>query len=257
MEQMQRMVNEFRKAMDLPVSDYPRTLSPEEAKLHIQLIRDEFEKEFVPAFLNQDLVEMYDAGIDVIYYVLGALSNAGLDVEPGFKEVQRGNMSKMDPVTGKAIKAVENDPSGEPVGKVLKGPNYLAPNLHPILNAQFQFGEVDTTVYRVGDLPLTLGEGGPRVGKASVVMDHNGVMTIDAVVEDVDKLPLLEAVSLSDVYIPNDDPLEPDTFDDKEPYSGPAMIAQLQEGVPDHEERPVLTEFDRPILFEKKGDEDE
>ena len=204
MEKWQRMVNEFREAMDLPVSEFPRTLSPEEANLHIQMIRDEFEKEFVPAFLEQDLVEMYDAGIDVIVYVLGAMSNAGFDVDPGMVEVMRSNMSKMDPVTKKAIKAGPNDPSGEPEGKVLKGEAYSPPNLHNIINDQFRFGPEDDTVYRASHIPLTLGEGGPTIGEASVVMDHNGNMKIDALVEDTDVLPQINSFSISDISVPEE-----------------------------------------------------
>ena len=248
MEQFQRMVNDFRKAMDLPISDYPRTLSPQEAELHIQMIRDEFEKEFVKYWMEQNLIEMYDAGIDLIVYVLGAMSHAGFDVEPGFKEIMRSNMSKMNPETGKPIKAGPNEPSGEPEGKVLKGTNYSPPNLHQILNAQFQFGAEDTTVYRVAGLPLTLGEGGPRIGSADLQMDHNGVMEIDAIVEDVDVLPMLGSVSVSDLSVYAEDIVDAEEVQDEpEPYSGPAMIAVPQEGAPNYENRPVVSLEEEPI----------
>lgn len=196
MNEWQRQVNTFRDAMDLPVPETPRTLSPAEAEMHIRMIRDEFEKEFVPAFLNQDLVEMYDAGIDVLVYVIGALSNAGFDIDPGFKEIMRSNMSKMDPETGKAIKAGPNDPSGEPEGKVLKGPNYSPPNLHPIINAQHNYGAEDDTVYRVSHLPLTFGEGGPVIGEASLRMDHNGLVAISGQIDDLEMLPQVGGISI-------------------------------------------------------------
>ena len=48
-----------------------------------------------------------------------------MQIDPGFREVHESNMSKMDPETGKAIKAGPNDPDGQPEGKVLKGPNYF------------------------------------------------------------------------------------------------------------------------------------
>lgn len=237
MNTWQRLVNEFREAMDLPVSEFPRTLSPEEAALHIKMIRDEFEKEFVPAFENQDLVEMYDAGIDMIVYVIGALSNAGFDIDPGFKHVMANNMSKINPATGKPDRAGPDHPT-EPEGKILKPEGYRPVNLHPIINAQFQFGPEDTTVYRTKNLPLTYGEGGPVIGKADVVMDHNGVMTIDAVVEDVDVLPMLEAVSLSDVYVPENPPQEEDvveevelrSFADEPIITIPQILAEPEEG---------------------------
>lgn len=199
MEKLQRMVIEMRNAMGLEVSEEPRTLSPAEANLHIQMIRDEFEKEFVPAFLDQDLVEMYDAGIDVIVYVMGALSNAGFDIEPGFIEVMRGNMSKMDPETGLAIKAGPNDPSGEPEGKVLKGPNYVAPNLHPIINDMYKFGPSDDTVYRTTKTPLTYGVGGETIGECDIRMDHNGLVEISGVIFDPEFLPHIDTMSMTDL----------------------------------------------------------
>lgn len=237
METLQQMVNEFRKAMDLPVSEFPRTLSPEEAKLHIQMIRDEFEKEFVPAFLEQNLLEMYDAGIDVLVYVIGALSNAGLDIEPGFREIHRSNMSKMDPETGKAIKAGPNDPSGEPEGKVLKGPNYSPPNLHPIINEQFNFGWEDKTVYRTSKTPITLGEGGPVIGEGDLHMDNQGNVMMEGVIFDADVLPVVGSLDLS-VYSPSADDevevieiseVELRTYGDNVRYLTRNNIAELQE----------------------------
>ena len=123
----------FRETFGLPVSNTPRALTQAEAELHIKLIREEFEKELVPALLEGDIVEIYDAGIDVIYYVIGMLSNAGMLLEPGFDEVQRSNMSKLDPVTGKAILSRGEELDGAPLGKVLKGPDYYVPDLRRVL----------------------------------------------------------------------------------------------------------------------------
>lgn len=199
MNNWQRMVNDMREAMELPVPEVPRTLSPKEAELHIKMIRDEFEEEFVPAFLNQDLVEMADAGVDVLVYVIGALSNAGFDIDPLFREVMRSNMSKFDPVTGKAIKAGPNDPDGHPEGKVLKGPAYSPPNLAPIINEQYRFGAEDDTVYRTENTPITLGIGGPKIGEGNIHMDHNGNVTMEATLFDLDELPQIGQLSISDV----------------------------------------------------------
>lgn len=126
----------FRETFGLPVSNTPRALTQAEAELHIKLIREEFEKELVPALLEGDIVEIYDAGIDVIYYVIGMLSNAGMLLEPGFDEVQRSNMSKLDPVTGKAILSRGEELDGAPLGKVLKGPDYFVPDFRKLLIAQ-------------------------------------------------------------------------------------------------------------------------
>jgi len=132
---MQQGVELFRTTYNLPVSNTPRALTPEEAALHIRLIRDEFEKELVPALESGDVVEIYDAVLDVNYFLLGLLSNAGMDAEPGFDAVQASNMSKLGE-DGLPIYAVEGDDSGEPAGKVLKGPNYFKPDLATVLRAQ-------------------------------------------------------------------------------------------------------------------------
>jgi len=202
MNNWQRMVNDMREAMELPVPEAPRTLSPKEAELHIKMIRDEFEEEFVPAFLNQDLVEMADAGVDVLVYVIGALSNAGFDIDPLFREVMRSNMSKFDPETGKAIKAGPNDPDGHPEGKVLKGPAYSPPNLAPIINEQYRFGAEDDTVYRTEKTPITLGIGGPKIGEGDIHMDHNGNVTMEATLFELEDLPLIGGLSIIDHYTP-------------------------------------------------------
>jgi len=195
-KEFQDMVNEFREAMDLPVADGPRQLTTEEQELHIKLIRDEFEKELVPAVLANDLVEIYDAGIDVMYFLIGLLSNAGMQIRPGFEEVHRSNMSKMDPETGQAIKAGLNDPSGEPVGKVLKGPNYFVPNLAIILNEQSTYGHDDQAVYKNLKVPLRLGFGGPKIGEGVLNMDHNGEVIFEGVMDNVTTLPVFDALGM-------------------------------------------------------------
>jgi predicted HAD superfamily Cof-like phosphohydrolase len=200
MESWQRSVVRMREAFDLPNSETPRTLSPAEAELHIKMIRDEFEKELVPALMNQDLVEIYDSGIDVIVYVIGMLTNAGFDIDPGFREIMRNNMTKVDPETGKVRRAVANDPSGEPEGKVLKPEGFVPVNLHPIINAQFAFGPEDDTVYRTEKTPITLGIGGPKIGEGDLHMDHNGNMEMQGIIFDLDVLPAVEGMSILGVY---------------------------------------------------------
>lgn len=221
MNSWQQLVIDMRNAMDLPVAEGPRTLSPAEAELHIKMIRDEFEKEFVPAYLEQDLVEMYDAGIDVIVYVIGAMSNAGFDIDPGFREIMRSNMSKFDPETGKAIKAGPNDPSGEPEGKVLKGPAYSPPNLHPIINDQFLYGWEDKSVYRTKATPITLGVGGPKIGEGDIHMDHNGNLEMDGVLFDLEALPAIEGMSILGSYSEPSDEVE--IFPEDSGRTGPVI----------------------------------
>lgn len=69
--------------------------------------------------LDVDLLGVYDAIVDIDYVNTGAAVTFGLDLEAGFNEVHASNMSKF--VDGMALK---ND-----LGKVIKGPNYWAPDL--------------------------------------------------------------------------------------------------------------------------------
>lgn len=123
---IQDKINEFRTTFGLEVAEKPRVLDEKTALMHIQMIRDEFERELVPALLNGDLLGTYDGAVDCIVYLIGLMSDAGLPLEQGIDIVHRSNMSKLDPVTGKAIRATAYHPT-EPEGKVLKGPNFFPP----------------------------------------------------------------------------------------------------------------------------------
>ena len=57
---------------------------------------------------------------DILYVTYGAGHAFGINLDACFDEVQRSNMSKLD-LNGKPIYSQQ--------GKVLKGPNYFAPNL--------------------------------------------------------------------------------------------------------------------------------
>ena len=72
------------------------------------------------AMKAKDLNEVADALTDILYVTYGAGCAYGIDLDKCFKEVQRANMSKL----GKDGKPIYNEK-----GKVMKGPNYSAPNL--------------------------------------------------------------------------------------------------------------------------------
>ena len=88
-------------------------------KLRLDLIKEEL-KELEEAIKNNDLVEVADALTDILYVTYGAGHAFGINLDDCFDEVQKSNMSKLDEY-GKPI--YNSD------GKVLKGPNYFAPNL--------------------------------------------------------------------------------------------------------------------------------
>jgi predicted HAD superfamily Cof-like phosphohydrolase len=68
-----------------------------------------------PALKASLLKEM----VDVLYVTYSFAVTFGLDIDTAFDRVHASNMSKL--VDGKPLKRVD--------GKVLKGPNYAAPNL--------------------------------------------------------------------------------------------------------------------------------
>ena len=88
-------------------------------KLRVSLINEELE-EFKEAIKNNDLKEAADALTDILYVTYGAGYAYGIDLDKCFKEVQRANMSKL----GEDGKPIYNEK-----GKVMKGPNYIEPNL--------------------------------------------------------------------------------------------------------------------------------
>ena len=88
-------------------------------QLRYDLIKEELD-ELSVAIKDKDIVEVADALTDLLYVVYGAGHSFGVDLDKCFAEVQRSNMSKLD----KDGKPIYNDS-----GKVMKGPNYLAPNL--------------------------------------------------------------------------------------------------------------------------------
>jgi predicted HAD superfamily Cof-like phosphohydrolase len=93
-------------------------------QLRIDLIEEEL-NELKEAIKNKDIVEVADALTDILYVTYGAGHSFGVDLDKCFDEVQRSNMSKL----GEDGNPIYNDS-----GKVMKGPNYFAPNLKKIVN---------------------------------------------------------------------------------------------------------------------------
>ena len=73
---------------------------------------------------RRDLVEMFDAVLDIDVVTNGLAIETNMPVVPGLAEVHRGNMSKLDE-NGRPIRSDGTD--GLPLGKIKKGPNYVAP----------------------------------------------------------------------------------------------------------------------------------
>lgn len=121
--QMQQQVREFMKAVGQECPDRPILPKFKVAYLRKDLHREE-QAELESAQLDGDIVEIYDALIDLLYVVVGTANAYGLDLEPGWQEVHRSNMSKI------------HDGHRREDGKWVKGPNYSPANLAPIVQAQ-------------------------------------------------------------------------------------------------------------------------
>jgi predicted HAD superfamily Cof-like phosphohydrolase len=88
-------------------------------QLRLDLIKEEL-NELEEAMIKKDLKEIADALTDILYVTYGAGYAYGINLDKCFKEVQRANMSKL---------GVDGKPIFNEKGKVMKGPNYLAPDL--------------------------------------------------------------------------------------------------------------------------------
>jgi len=128
-------VRNFMEGFDQPIRTTPAFRVPaDELFLRIHLIKEEFQElqdavnvESTSTGLattrpHIELIEALDALTDLLYVVLGTYHTLGLAsyAQDAWRVVHTSNMSKFG-LDGKVIKS--------PAGKVLKGPNYLPPNL--------------------------------------------------------------------------------------------------------------------------------
>lgn len=119
------LVKEFHETYLVPIRTSPDLNVPEK-ELRYELIREELE-ELRHALDNDDLTEVFDALLDIIWVAYGAILAFGLPYEEGINEVARSNRSKLGE-DGKPIYR-ESD------NKVLKGPNFSPPDLESIIHA--------------------------------------------------------------------------------------------------------------------------
>ena len=112
-------VKTFMKTFGQIIRAKPQFPDDKTMQLRFDLIKEEL-NELEQAMKTKDLKEVADALTDILYVAYGAGCAYGIDLDKCFKEVQRANMSKL----GKDGKPIYNEK-----GKVMKGPNYLEPNL--------------------------------------------------------------------------------------------------------------------------------
>lgn len=112
-------VKTFMETFGQEVKTSPEFPDNDTVALRYDLIKEELE-ELYEGMGNKDIVEVADALTDILYVVYGAGHAFGIDLDACFDEVQRSNMSKLG-ADGKPIYRED--------GKVLKGPDYFAPDL--------------------------------------------------------------------------------------------------------------------------------
>ena len=116
-------VKKFMETFGQIVRTKPQLPDKETMQLRYDLIEEEL-NELEHAMKTKNLKEVADALADILYVTYGAGYAYGIDLDKCFKEVQRANMSKL----GKDGKPIYNEK-----GKVMKGPDYLEPNLKPFV----------------------------------------------------------------------------------------------------------------------------
>lgn len=118
------MVREFNKTYDIIIGKKPNVLSVEESELKYKLMLEELE-EYAAACKEENLVEISDAVVDMMYILYGIILSHGLsDVFfDMFDEVHKSNMSKLE--NGKVLRRSD--------GKIMKGTEYFKPNLKQFL----------------------------------------------------------------------------------------------------------------------------
>ena len=116
-------VKTFMNTYGQEVKNNPNFPDSKIVQLRIDLIQEEL-NELKEAINKNDIVEVADALTDILYVTYGAGHSFGVDLDSCFNEVQQSNMSKL----GDDGKPIYNEH-----GKVMKGPNYFAPNLKKVM----------------------------------------------------------------------------------------------------------------------------
>lgn len=118
------LVREFHETYGVPIRSYP-SLDISDKQLIIDLIEEEVQ-ELKEAMERGDLVEVFDALLDISWVTISGTIKIGLPYSAGIEEVARSNRTKLG-LDGLPIRSNTN--------KVLKGPNFTPPDLKKVLDA--------------------------------------------------------------------------------------------------------------------------
>lgn len=113
----------FRKFYERPMNDLSEgALTQDQIDSHWHIVNEEY-NEFWQAVATDDLIEILDGGVDVIYTILGVMLHRGIPphiIDAAMEEIHASNMTKA---------AEDGSPILSDTGKILKGPLYTPPQL--------------------------------------------------------------------------------------------------------------------------------
>jgi len=90
---LRAMVEEFHRKYGAPVATAPTMTPVDERRFRADLMRAEL-AEYEAACEKDDMVEAYDALLDLLYVTIGSLVSHGFPLQEGFVEVHTSNMTK-------------------------------------------------------------------------------------------------------------------------------------------------------------------
>jgi predicted HAD superfamily Cof-like phosphohydrolase len=120
---MYQDVKEFQTAVGQHVGSKPEFPDPAERELRIKLLKEEYE-EYIQGECKNDLENIAKELADIIYIVCGTAASYGIPLDRVFDAVHSSNLSKLNE---------DGSVSRRPDGKILKGPNYVPPNIKKVL----------------------------------------------------------------------------------------------------------------------------
>ena len=128
-----QQLREFHTAFKLPQRDMPTIIPPDEFKLRHKILVEEV-GELSDAYFVGDIVEVADAITDCLYVLIGTALQFGIadKLEACFDEVHRSNMSKL---------GSDGYPIMREDGKIMKGPNFVRPDLNKVLAGPSDYSE--------------------------------------------------------------------------------------------------------------------
>ena len=120
-------VGEFHRSYELPVRTSPTAaVGRQQTALRLSLIEEEV-GELRQAAESGDLVGVADALADIVYVAYGTAHVYGIDLDAVLDEVHASNMTKL---------GADGRPVRRDDGKVLKGPDYRAPDVNAVLSGR-------------------------------------------------------------------------------------------------------------------------